>query len=216
MINPFKKYPYIVVEGPIGSGKSTLSRMLSENFGAKFIKERAEQNPFLPKFYKNMTQYALPTQLFFLFQRAEQINEVKQNDFFHKGSVADFFIYKDPIFAQLNLDDEELKLYKQIYQFLELKVPKPDLVIYLQTPVELLKKRVDGRSIGYEKTISTEYLEKIAEAYSNFFHFKYINQLLIINNENLDILEDSGAVRMLIDKIDQMSSTREFFNPKII
>jgi len=216
MINPFKKYPYIVVEGPIGSGKSTLSRMLSENFGAKFIKERAEQNPFLPKFYKNMTQYALPTQLFFLFQRAEQINEVKQNDFFHKGSVADFFIYKDPIFAQLNLDDEELKLYKQIYQFLELKVPKPDLVIYLQTPVELLKKRVDGRSIGYEKTISTEYLEKIAEAYSNFFHFKYSNQLLIINNENLDILEDSGAVRMLIDKIDQMTSTCEFFNPKII
>ena len=96
MINPFKKYPYIVVEGPIGSGKSTLSRMLSENFGAKFIKEKAEQNPFLPKFYKNMTQYALPTQLFFLFQRAEQINEVKQNDFFHKGSVADFLSTRIP------------------------------------------------------------------------------------------------------------------------
>jgi deoxyguanosine kinase len=216
MINPFKRYPYIVVEGPIGSGKSTLSRMLSENFGSNFIKEKADQNPFLPKFYKNMAQYALPTQLFFLFQRAEQINDIKQNDFFHKGAVADFFIYKDPIFAQLNLAEEELKLYKQIYQFLELKVPKPDLVIYLQTPVELLKKRVERRSINYEKTISTEYLEKIAEAYSNFFHFKYNQKLLIVNNENLDILDDPAAISMLVDKIEQLSSTREFFNPQII
>lgn len=216
MINPFKRYPYIVVEGPIGSGKSTLSRMLSENFGSNFIKEKADQNPFLPKFYKNMAQYALPTQLFFLFQRAEQINDIKQNDFFHKGIVADFFIYKDPIFAQLNLAEEELKLYKQIYQFLELKVPKPDLVIYLQTPVELLKKRVERRSINYEKTISTEYLEKIAEAYSNFFHFKYNQKLLIVNNENLDILDDPAAISMLVDKIEQLSSTREFFNPQII
>jgi len=216
MINPFKRYPYIVVEGPIGCGKSTLSRMLSENFGSNFIKEKADQNPFLPKFYKNMAQYALPTQLFFLFQRAEQINDIKQNDFFHKGKVADFFIYKDPIFAQLNLAEEELKLYKQIYQFLELKVPKPDLVIYLQTPVELLKKRVERRSINYEKTISTEYLEKIAEAYSNFFHFKYNQKLLIVNNENLDILDDPAAISMLVDKIEQLSSTREFFNPQII
>jgi deoxyguanosine kinase len=216
MINPFKKYPYIVVEGPIGSGKSTLLRMLSENFGSNFVKEKADQNPFLPKFYKNMSQYALPTQLFFLFQRAEQINDIKQNDFFHKGTVADFFIYKDPIFAQLNLDEEELKLYKQIYQFLELKVPKPDLVIYLQTPVELLKKRVERRSINYEKTISTEYLEKIAEAYSNFFHFKYNQKLLIVNNENLDIIDDPGAISMLVEKIEQLSSTREFFNPRVI
>ena len=216
MINPFKKYPYIVVEGPIGSGKSTLSRMLSENFGSNFVKEKADQNPFLPKFYKTMSQYALPTQLFFLFQRAEQINDIKQNDLFHKGTVADFFIYKDPIFAQLNLDEEELKLYKQIYQFLELKVPKPDLVIYLQTPVELLKKRVERRSINYEKTISTEYLEKIAEAYSNFFHFKYNQKLLIVNNENLDIIDDPGAISMLVEKIEQLSSTREFFNPRVI
>jgi deoxyguanosine kinase len=215
MINPFKKYPYIVIEGPIGSGKSTLARILSEHFKAKLIKEKADQNPFLPKFYKNMSQFALPTQLFFLFQRAEQIREIGQNDFFTKGSVADFFIYKDPIFAQLNLDEEELKLYKQIYQFLELKISKPDLVIYLQTPVELLKKRVDKRSIGYERTINTEYLEKIAEAYSNFFHFKYDNPLLIINNENLDILEDPSALNMLIDKIENMTTTREFFNPRI-
>ena len=130
--------------------------------------------------------------------------------------MADFFIYKDPIFAQLNLAEEELKLYKQIYQFLELKVPKPDLVIYLQTPVELLKKRVERRSINYEKTISTEYLEKIAEAYSNFFHFKYNQKLLIVNNENLDILDDPAAISMLVDKIERLSSTREFFNPQII
>ena len=216
MTNIFSKYPYIVIEGPIGSGKSTLAKILSQKFNINLIKEQADQNPFLPKFYSDINKYALPTQLFFLFQRAEQIKSINQHDLFKKGSVADFFLYKDPIFARLNLNEEELKLYEYIYKFLEIKINKPDLVIYLQTPVELLKRRVDSRNISYEKKIDYSYLEKIAEAYSNFFHFKYDGNLLIVNNENLDILEDPSSLNMLIDKINSLHSTREFFNPKLI
>ena len=150
-MNIFNKYPYIVVEGPIGSGKSTLARLLANQFNANMFSEKAERNPFLPKFYEDMKHYALPTQLFFLFQRANQISELKQNDFFRNGVVADFFLQKDPIFARLNLDNEEFKLYDQIYRHLEIKAPTPDLVIYLQTPVDLLRKRVEKRNISYEQ-----------------------------------------------------------------
>ena len=148
-MNIFNRYPYIVVEGPIGSGKSTLAKLLANEYHANMFSEKAERNPFLPKFYEDMQHYALPTQLFFLFQRANQISELKQKDFFSSGVIADFFLQKDPIFAKLNLDDEEFKLYHQIYQHLELKAPTPDLVIYLQTPVELLRQRVQKRIYMY-------------------------------------------------------------------
>ena len=147
-MNIFNKYPYIVVEGPIGCGKSTLAKLLSKKFSANMFTEKADRNPFLPKFYEDMKHYALSTQLFFLFQRAEQINELNQQDFFKSGIIADFFLQKDPIFANLNLDNEELKLYTQIYNYLHPKTPTPDLVIYLQTPVDLLRKRVEKRNIS--------------------------------------------------------------------
>ena len=212
-MNIFDKYPYIVVEGPIGCGKSTLAKLLSNEFSANMFTEKADRNPFLPKFYEDMKHYALSTQLFFLFQRAEQINELNQQDFFKKGVIADFFLQKDPIFANLNLDNEELKLYTQIYNHLHPKTPTPDLVIYLQTPVDLLRKRVEKRNISYEQKISTEYLEKIAESYSNYFHNNHQSRVLIINNENIDLLEDKSALNILIERINQINSVREFFNP---
>lgn len=215
-MNIFNKYPYIVVEGPIGCGKSTLARLLSNKFSANMFTEKADRNPFLPKFYEDMKHYALSTQLFFLFQRAGQINELNQKDFFKSGIIADFFLQKDPIFANLNLDNEELKLYTQIYNHLHPKAPVPDLVIYLQTPVDLLRKRVEKRNIPYEQRISTEYLEKIAESYSNYFHNNHHSRVLIINNENLDLLEDSSALNLLVERIHQINSIREFFNPKLI
>ena len=215
-MNIFDKYPYIVVEGPIGSGKSTLAKLLANEYHANMFSEKAERNPFLPKFYEDMQHYALPTQLFFLFQRANQISELKQKDIFSNGVIADFFLQKDPIFAKLNLDDEEFKLYHQIYQHLELKVPTPDLVIYLQTPVELLRQRVQKRNINYEQRITREYLERIAESYSSYFHNDHDSNVLIVNNENIDLLEDKSALTMLIERINQISSIREYFNPSLI
>lgn len=215
-MNIFNKYPYIVVEGPIGSGKSTLAKLLANEYHANMFSEKAERNPFLPKFYEDMQHYALPTQLFFLFQRANQIGELKQKDFFNKGVIADFFLQKDPIFAKLNLDDEEYKLYHQIYKHLELKTPTPDLVIYLQTPVELLRQRVLKRNINYEQRITREYLERIAESYSSYFHNNHNSNVLIVNNENIDLLEDKSALSMLIERINQISSIREYFNPSLL
>ena len=215
-MNIFDKYPYIVVEGPIGSGKSTLAKLLANEYHANMFSEKAERNPFLPKFYEDMQHYALPTQLFFLFQRANQISELKQKDIFSNGVIADFFLQKDPIFAKLNLDDEEFKLYHQIYQHLELKSPTPDLVIYLQTPVELLRQRVQKRNINYEQRITREYLERIAESYSSYFHNDHDSNVLIVNNENIDLLEDKSALTMLIERINQISSIREYFNPSLI
>jgi deoxyguanosine kinase len=215
-LNIFDKYPYIVVEGPIGSGKSTLAKLLANEYHANMFSEKAERNPFLPKFYEDMQHYALPTQLFFLFQRANQISELKQKDIFSNGVIADFFLQKDPIFAKLNLDDEEFKLYHQIYQHLELKAPTPDLVIYLQTPVELLRQRVQKRNINYEQRITREYLERIAESYSSYFHNDHDSNVLIVNNENIDLLEDKSALTMLIERINQISSIREYFNPSLI
>jgi len=214
-LNIFDKYPYIVVEGPIGCGKSTLAKLLSNKFSVNMFTEKADRNPFLPKFYEDMKHYALSTQLFFLFQRAQQINELKQQDFFKSGIIADFFLQKDPIFANLNLDNEELKLYNQIYEYLHPRTLTPDLVIYLQTPVDLLRKRVEKRNIAYEQRISTEYLEKIAESYSNYFHNNHQSRVLIINNEDIDLLEDKSALNILVERIYQINSIREYFNPKL-
>jgi len=140
-MNIFDRFPYIVVEGPIGSGKSTLAKILADRFSVNFLSEKAEKNPFLPKFYEDMKRYALSTQLFFLFQRADQIQKISQIDMFKESTIADFFLEKDPIFAKINLDQEEFNLYHQIFSHLQLKAPKPDLIIYIQTSIETLEKR---------------------------------------------------------------------------
>ena len=209
----FDQFPYIVVEGPIGSGKTTLARLLSEKFNVQLLTEKAESNPFLPRFYQDAQRYALPTQLFFLFQRSRQIADMTQRDLFTAPTVADFFLEKDPLFARLNLDDEEYALYHQIYMHLQLKSPKPDLVIYLQTPVDELVERIEERNIGYEQDMPKEYVARLADAYSNFFHQYDTSRVLIVNNEKLNIINDENALELLISRISRINSSREFFNP---
>jgi len=209
----FNKYPYIIVEGPIGSGKTTLAKMLVDRFPVDYLSEKAEANPFLPRFYQDAQRYSLPTQLFFLFQRANQIKDLNQRDMFAKPIVADFFLEKDPIFARLNLDEEEYALYHQIYQHLQIKAPKPDLVIYLQTPIDALMERIEERSISYEQEIPREYIERLANAYSEFFHSYDASPVLIVNNEKLNILKNQSAFNLLLSRIEQIKGQREFFNP---
>lgn len=209
----FNKFPYIVVEGPIGCGKTTLAKMLAEKFPVDYLSEKAEANPFLPRFYQDAQRYGLPTQLFFLFQRANQIKELSQRDMFAKPIVADFFLEKDPLFARLNLDDEEYALYHQIYQHLQLKAPKPDLVIYLQTPIDSLMERIEERSVSYEQEIPREYIERLANAYSDLFHNYDTSPVLIVNNEKLNIVKNGSSLNLLLDRIMQIKGQREFFNP---
>lgn len=209
----FNRFPYIVIEGPIGCGKTTLAQILADKFPVDYLSEKAETNTFLPRFYQDAQRYALPTQLFFLFQRASQIADLTQRDMFAKPIVADFFLEKDPIFARLNLDDEEYALYHQIYQHLQLKAPKPDLVIYLQTPVDSLMERIEERNVNYELDIPREYIERLANAYSEFFHSYDTSPVLIVNNEKLNILKNPDALDLLLSRILQIKGQREFFNP---
>jgi len=209
----FTRFPYVVIEGPIGSGKTTLARMLADQFSVELLSEKAEANPFLTRFYQDAQRYALPTQLFFLFQRSRQVEDMAQRDMFGQPTVSDFFLEKDPLFARLNLDDEEYSLYHQIYQHLQLKAPKPDLVVYLQTPVDALMDRIEERNISYEQDMPREYIARLAEAYSEFFHGYDASPLLIVNNEKLNIIKDPEAFNLLIERIGQIKSSREYFNP---
>jgi deoxyadenosine/deoxycytidine kinase len=208
-----EKYSYIVIEGPIGCGKTTLARKLADKYEVNLLLENADANPFLSRFYQDAPRYALPTQLFFLFQRAAQIREISQRDMFTQSTIADFFLEKDLIFARLNLDSEEYALYHQVYQHLQIQATKPDLVIYLQTPVSALAERIELRNISYERDIPHDYLVRLADAYSEFFHQYNSSPLLIVNNEKLNIAKDDTALDLLIDRITQIRGQREYFNP---
>ncbi|HEX2668796.1 MAG TPA: deoxynucleoside kinase [Gammaproteobacteria bacterium] len=204
---------YIVVEGPIGVGKTSLAMKLAETLGGELLLERAEENPFLERFYRDPKGAALPTQLSFLFQRARQLQELRQGDIFQPTRVADFLLDKDPLFARLNLDDEELKLYEQVYQHLTLDAPRPDLVVYLQAPVDVLVRRVNRRGIGYERFIQQEYLERVASAYSHYFHHYSASPLLIVNAADINPVESEADYNSLVREINRVRSGRHYFNP---
>ena len=203
---------YIVVEGPIGAGKTSLARQLAHHIDGRELLERPEENPFLARFYEDMARYALPTQLTFLFQRVDQLRDVGQFDLFHRATVADFLLDKDPLFARLNLTDAEYALYQKVYSQLRLEAPAPDLVIYLQAPVETLIERVHRRGIHFERTISAHYLARLADAYSRYFYQYEAAPLMIINSERLNFVDNPDHFDLLRDRIDGMRGRREFFN----
>ena len=206
------KLRYIVVEGPIGAGKTSLARQLAHHLDGEELLERPEENPFLARFYEDMARYALPAQLTFLFQRVDQLRNVGQLDFFRRATVADFLLDKDPLFARLNLNDAEYALYQKVYSQLKLEAPVPDLVIYLQAPVETLTERVHRRGVHYERTISTHYLARLADAYSRYFYQYEAAPLLIVNSERLNFVDNPDHFDLLRARISAMRGQREFFN----
>jgi len=204
---------YLVVEGPIGVGKTSLARRLAEAFGAGTLFEQPEENPFLERFYASRRQYALPTQLFFLFQRARQIQSLKQRDMFAGSTVADFLLEKDAVFARVNLDDDELRLYEQVYTQMSLELPRPDMVIYLQAPVDVLLERVHRRGVPYERIIERGYLQQLVDAYTRFFHHYTASPLLVINAAEINIVDNDADFQTLLSYIGKIHSGRHFFNP---
>jgi deoxyguanosine kinase len=207
-----EKCRYIVVEGPIGAGKTSLARMLARQLGGDELLERPEDNPFLPRFYEDMARFALPTQLTFLFQRVDQLRGLTQLDLFRRATVADFLLDKDPLFARLNLGDAEYRLYEKVYSQLRLEAPSPDLVIYLQAPVDTLIERVHRRGIGHERNISAHYLARLADAYSRYFYQYDTAPLLIVNSERLNFVDNADHIALLLARIESMRGRREFFN----
>ncbi len=206
------KYRYIVVEGPIGVGKTSLTRKLAEHLQADLLLENASDNPFLPRFYQDPKRYALATQLHFLFDRAKQISQLAQGDLFRHSIVSDFLLDKDRLFAKLNLDNDEYTLYRKVFDDLALQAPAPDLVIYLQAPVDKLKARVKQRGIDYEQGMSGDYLDRLATTYSEFFHHYNTAPVLMVNSDHLNFVKNMTDFELLLERIGKMRGQREFFS----
>jgi len=203
---------HIVVEGPIGVGKTSLARRLGATFGAQLLLEQPQANPFLERFYREPARHALATQMFFLFQRIHQLAELRQLDLFRTHVVGDFLLDKDPLFARLTLADDELRLYEQLYAQLAPSAPAPDLVIYLQAPAQTLVERVARRGLPAEADISADYLRRLADSYADYFHHYDAAPLLVVNAEHLNPIEREEDYALLVSHVEKMRGRREYFS----
>jgi deoxyadenosine/deoxycytidine kinase len=212
-MTPAPKHRFVVIEGPIGVGKTTLARRLADTWGAEPVLEQADSNPFLERFYRDPVGAALPAQLHFLFQRTQQLAGLRQQDLFAPVRVADYLLEKDRLFARVTLEDAEYSLYEQVYSRLVIDPPKPDLVIYLQAPVDVLMERISRRRIRMEQLIDRAYLEKLNQAYARFFHDYEQAPLLIVNAATLDPVANDLDYAELLGAIQRMGKGRLYFNP---
>lgn len=204
---------YIVIEGPIGVGKTSLAKKLAESLSADLVLEEVYENPFLERFYQDGQSAALPAQMFFLFARARQIEDLRQADLFSTVRVSDYLFSKDQLFAELNLSPDELNLYNQVTESLNIDAPVPDLVIYLQSSVDSLLERIARRGVMFERAIDRRYLEKVTDAYARFFHAYNDGPLLIVNASQIDPINNESDYEQLFQQIERTTGGRHFFNP---
>ena len=204
---------YVVIEGPIGVGKTSLSNKLALEWDAELILENVDDNPFLTKFYKNPREVSLQTQLYFLLTRTRQVQGFKQQDIFSKTRVSDFMLQKDRLFAQVTLNNEEYDLYDQLYSYMTVDIPTPDLLIYLQAPINILMKRIKKRGRDFEKYINTQYLERLNSMYLKFFNNYNASPLLIVNAEDIDFVNNESDYKNLLEKIYSIEKGKHYFNP---
>ena len=211
--SPLESARHIVVEGPIGVGKTSLARRLAEHLDADLLLEQPEANPFLARFYQNRQRYALQTQLCFLFQRLDQMRGLAQPELFTRTVISDYLIEKELLFAGLTLSDDEYGLYRQIYDRVSRQAgPAPDLVIYLQASPETLISRVRKRGIEMERKISDDYLALLGESYTRFFHDYAAAPVMVVNSERLNFVDDPDDFLLLVQRIEAMRAPREYFN----
>lgn len=204
---------YIAIEGPIGVGKTALARRLADSLSAHLVLEEVEENPFLERFYRDGRGAALPAQMFFLFARARQIEDLRQSDLFTNVQISDYLFTRDRLFAELNLDAEELKLYDQIVANLAVEAPVPDLVIYLQASVDAIMSRLARRNSQFDRYVDRNYVEKLTDAYARFFHAYDEGPLLIVNASQIDPVNNDADYQQLFQQIERTTGGRHFFNP---